>query len=109
MRRSATIAPAPARRAARVLAVVPIVTGVGCAALERSAAPPPAQQPAAVANPAPVAREVQRFNLAGFSEAYRAGHADACAEPPRRNEARLESDGDYSMGWNDGRFACGPR
>lgn len=47
------------------------------------------------------------FNLSGYSAAYRKGHADACAQ--RRDERLLREQGDYMMGWNDGRLACSRR
>jgi len=47
------------------------------------------------------------FNLSGYSAAYRKGHADACAQ--RRDERSLREQGDYMMGWNDGRLACSRR
>lgn len=50
------------------------------------------------ATPAPA------VNLSGYSPAYRKGHADACAQ--RRDERLLREQGDYMMGWNDGRLAC---
>lgn len=56
---------------------------------------------AAPASSAPV------VNLSGYSAAYRKGHADACAQ--RRDERLLREQGDYMMGWNDGRLACGRR
>jgi hypothetical protein len=56
---------------------------------------PPAQKP--------------RFNLAGYSPAFRQGHADGCSSAEgaqRRDERRFREDADYMMGWNDGRSAC---
>lgn len=44
------------------------------------------------------------FNLAGYSVAYKRGHGDGCAQ--RRDEAQYREQGDYMMGWNDGRSAC---
>jgi hypothetical protein len=43
-------------------------------------------------------------NLVGYSAAFKQGYADACAK--RRNAERFNSDGDYAMGWQDGRSAC---
>ena len=51
----------------------------------------------------------QRFNLAGYSEAFKAGHADGCASAGgrmQRDDRRYRGDADYMMGWNDGRSAC---
>jgi hypothetical protein len=47
-----------------------------------------------------------RYNLAGYSAAFKAGYADACSNPRRRNAERFKSDNDYSMGWQDGSSAC---
>lgn len=54
--------------------------------------------------PARNAAPVSRYNLTGYSEAFKQGYGDACAG--RRNAARLKSDNDYQMGWNDGRSLC---
>ena len=51
-----------------------------------------------------------RFNLAGYSPAFKSGHADGCASAGgavKRDERRFKADVDYMMGWNDGRSACG--
>jgi len=58
----------------------------------RSAAPPAPAAPAA------------RYNLAGYSEAFKQGYGDACAS--RRNAERYKADTDYQMGWNDGNSLC---
>jgi hypothetical protein len=50
-----------------------------------------------------------RYNLTGYSAAFKQGYADACATPRRRNSERIKSDGDYSMGWSDGSSACRSR
>lgn len=50
-----------------------------------------------------------RFNLSGYSPAFRQGHADGCQSAggtQRRDERRFREDADYMMGWNDGRSAC---
>ncbi len=49
-------------------------------------------------NPPPV------FNLAGYSAQYKKGHSDGCAQ--RRDDRLYRDEGDYMMGWNDGRSAC---
>ncbi len=54
-------------------------------------------------------QEKPRFNLSGYSPAFRQGHADGCASAgrtQRRDERRFREDADYMMGWNDGRSAC---
>ena len=50
-----------------------------------------------------------RFNLTGYSAAFKQGYADACATPKRRNAERFKTDTDYSMGWQDGQSACRSR
>jgi hypothetical protein len=47
---------------------------------------------------------VARYNLAGYSEGFKQGYADACAS--RRSAERYKSDVDYQMGWNDGQSLC---
>ncbi len=54
-------------------------------------------------------QEKPRFNLSGYSPAFRQGHADGCASAggrQHRDERRFREDADYMMGWNDGRSAC---
>ncbi len=61
---------------------------------------------AACGSPTP---QKPRFNLAGYSPAFRQGHADGCTSAEgaqRRDERRFREDADYMMGWNDGRSAC---
>ena len=60
---------------------------------------PPESDPSARSAPA-----VSRYNLTGYSEAFKQGYGDACAG--RRNAERFTSDNDYQMGWNDGRSLC---
>ncbi|HEX2830258.1 MAG TPA: hypothetical protein VHP37_28220 [Burkholderiales bacterium] len=50
-----------------------------------------------------------RYNLTGYSSAFKQGYADACATPKRRNGERFRTDTDYSMGWQDGSSACRSR
>ena len=59
--------------------------------------------PAARSAPAP------RYNLTGYSPAFKAGYADACAAPRRRSDARFKSDDEYRMGWQDGSSVCKTR
>ena len=51
----------------------------------------------------------QRYNLAGYSAAFKQGYTDACATPRRRSEERFKSDSDYQMGWSDGASICRAR
>ncbi len=50
-----------------------------------------------------------RYNLTGYSAAFKQGYADACATPKRRNSERFRADTEYSMGWQDGQSACRAR
>jgi hypothetical protein len=85
-------------------AAVVLAASAGCASV-RDAAPTASAPGSAAPKPQPRPVSAPRFNLTGFSDAYRTGHSDACAG--RRDAARFNADGDYSMGWNDGRLACG--
>jgi hypothetical protein len=69
----------------------------GCGSLTPGTAPAKAGAPAP---PQP------GYNLAGYSAAFKQGYADACATPRRRDAERFKTDGDYSMGWNDGQSVC---
>jgi hypothetical protein len=68
--------------------------------------PGSATAPAATTSKPPPA---PRFNLTGYSTAFKQGYADACATPKRRNAERLKTDTDYSIGWQDGSSACRSR
>ena len=59
---------------------------------------------AATASPA-----APRYNLAGYSAAFKSGYSDACANPRRRSAERFKTDNDYSMGWQEGVSACRSR
>ncbi|MDH4151189.1 MAG: hypothetical protein OEW79_03560 [Betaproteobacteria bacterium] len=51
----------------------------------------------------------RQFNLAGYSAAYKNGHADGCKSVSgsmHRDSQRYKSDADYMMGWNDGHSVC---
>lgn len=50
-----------------------------------------------------------RYNLTGFSAAFKEGYADACATPRRRNAQRIKDDADYQIGWQDGSSVCRAR
>ena len=70
-----------------------------------SPAPPPSPSGSRPATASPPAR----YNLAGYSDAFKQGYADACASPRRRSEQRFKTDTDYQMGWNDGLSLCRTR
>jgi hypothetical protein len=69
----------------------------------------PSSPAAAVSKPASAPAPAPRYNLAGYSPAFKQGYADACAAPRRQNAARFKSETDYSMGWQDGQSACRSR
>jgi len=51
----------------------------------------------------------RQFNLAGYSTAYKTGHADGCKSvggSEHRDSQRYKVDTDYMMGWNDGHSVC---
>ena len=56
------------------------------------------------ASPAPKRAHAPRYNLVGYSAAFKEGYADACGK--RRNAQRMKDDTDYQMGWNDGTSMC---
>ena len=87
------MATVPARAFVTSVGVVAMVLAAGCATEgPSSTAPSRAAPPAA------------RYNLAGYSEGFKQGYADACAS--RRNAGRYKTDTDYQMGWNDGQSLC---
>lgn len=54
------------------------------------------------------------YNLTGYPPAVREGYIDGCesakhSEYARKDAGRFASDGQYSMGWNDGFGICGKR
>jgi len=86
----------------RVFASLAIVAFAGGCASETRVSPP--APGSASSNTAPA---VPRYNLAGYSAAFKEGYADACAS--RRDENRFTADADYQMGWSDGRSLCAKR
>jgi hypothetical protein len=48
-------------------------------------------------------------NLSGYPPAFRDGYNDGCQSARgrmKRDEARYKSDGQYALGWRDGRDLC---
>lgn len=97
-------------RAAQWPLMVLAALAAGCATETKTPPPPPpakSQSPAPAAAAAPkkvTAQPVARYNLAGYSPAFKQGYADACAS--RRDEQRFKSDAQYQMGWSDGKSLC---
>ena len=56
--------------------------------------------------PAQAPTTAPRYNLVGYSPAFKAGYGDACANPRRKSDARFKNEEDYRMGWNDGSSIC---
>jgi hypothetical protein len=84
--------------AARPLLLVTLCCA-GCATQPQSSQPPASQPRSA---PLPV-------NLSGYSTAFKQGYTDGCDSTRaslRRDERRYRNDGDYAMGWNDGKSVC---
>ena len=66
--------------------------------------PPPPKSSTSSAKP-----PAQRYNLTGYSAAFKQGYADACATPRKRDAGRLKTDINYQMGWTDGQSLCRAR
>ena len=86
--------------AAFVLGAAALLAGCETTGARSSASPPATSAPKA---------QAPRFNLTGYSAAFKQGYADACATPRKRNAERFKTDNDYSMGWQDGQSACRAR
>jgi len=59
--------------------------------------------------PKPVGPNV---NLSGYSEAFKDGFAAGCKTArgtPTKDNARMRSDTDYRLGWDDGSSVCARR
>lgn len=98
------------RVVARALTLGLLLLAAGCSTLggtpTRATAPAAEEPPPRTQPVRPVA------NLAGYSTAYREGHADGCDSArgaQRRSAKRYAADTDYMMGWNDGKTFCRTR
>jgi len=79
-------------RALRCFLVALAVVAVGCS------------QPKPVVGP--------NVNLAGYSQAFKDGFAAGCKTArgsAAKDEARMRSDTDYKLGWDDGASVCAKR
>ena len=94
--------------AARALALAALLALPGCETFRGSGGtpgnPPPPKSSTSSAKP-----PTQRYNLTGYSAAFKQGYADACATPRKRDAGRLKTDIDYQMGWSDGQSLCRTR
>ena len=82
-----------------------------CSAL--APAPPRAETPAEATQRRTEAPR-PAYNLTGYPPAVRDGYIDGCESAKRssygrKDEARIASDAQYRMGWNDGYSICGKR
>jgi hypothetical protein len=89
----------PGWRVAWSLIALAAVVG-GCASAPAQHPPADASTPQNVKASAPA----PRFNLTGYSVAFKEGFGDACAK--RRDEDRFKTEVDYQMGWSDGQSLC---
>ena len=51
-------------------------------------------------------------NLSGYSQAFKDGFAAGCKTArgtPTKDEARMRSESDYKLGWEDGSSVCAKR
>ena len=93
--------------AAGALALAALLSLPGCEIFRGSPPsnpPPPPKSSTSSVKPPP-----QRYNLTGYSAAFKQGYTDACATPRKRDAERLKSDMDYQMGWSDGQSLCRAR
>ncbi len=94
-----------------------LILVAGCATLReppaRPASVPPSKAPESAtegdARRAKAARPT--YNLTGYPPAVRDGYIDGCESAKRspygrKDGARMDSDPQYSMGWNDGFSIC---
>ena len=86
------------RAAVLFLLIAIAVSLAGCATTSQETAKPSSSPARASSAP--------RYNLTGYSPAFKAGYGDACASPRRRSEARFKTDDEYRMGWQDGSSVC---
>lgn len=76
---------------------------LGCAAAPTVPPEPKAAKPQAAQPP---------VNLSGYSAAFKEGFNDGCSSArgrAQRDEARFQGDGQYALGWQDGRGICARR
>ena len=98
-------------RAQHAVAIAAVLALAACATVGLPTETPPAK-PTAPPLPRNAEPPAPKINLSGFPLAYRQGYADGCASatgPERKDEQRFASDGNYSMGWQDGIGLCRKR
>ena len=93
--------------------LIVVLALAGCAA--PPVAPPP-DKPEAPAAAQARRQQASRptYNLTGYPPAVRDGYIDGCETAKktsyaRKDAARLKSDAQYEMGWNDGFSICSRR
>lgn len=86
----------------RALLRAPVTVAVTCFILSGCATAPAGGTASDLATSPPA----PKYNLSGYSTAFKQGYMDACTSPRRRDLERFKSDSDYSMGWGDGESLC---
>lgn len=97
----------------RLLSAVPVVLLAACASVPPAPPPPKVETPAQAQQRRTEAPKPQ-YNLSGYPPAVRDGYIDGCETAKkssygRKDAARMSSDPQYSMGWNDGFSICGKK
>ena len=92
-------------------ALLILLLAAGCATAPRPIPDTQHEAPAA-ATARRQAAPKPTYNLTGYPPAVRDGYIDGCesakrSEYARKDAARMSSDAQYSMGWNDGYSICG--
>lgn len=94
-----------------LVAMLVLLTLVGCAALQpQPEQPPPGERPA---GPLPKSTK-PTYNLMGYPPATQEGYIDGCETAKESKWAfkdveRYASDGQYRTGWDDGYSICGDK
>ena len=104
----------------RRLCITLLIFLAGCAALREPPARP-AEVPSSKAPESATEGDARRakaarptYNLTGYPPAVRDGYIDGCesakrAPDARKDGSRMDTDPQYSMGWNDGFSICQKR
>ena len=95
------------------VSLVTLLLSAGCA-LHPLAPPPDKPEPPAAAQARREHASRPAYNLSGYPPAVREGYIDGCesakrTQYARKDGARMKSDAQYEMGWNDGYSICGRR
>jgi hypothetical protein len=90
-----------------------VLLAAACAA-PPIAPPPDKPEPPAAAQQRRQQASRPTYNLTGYPPAVRDGYIDGCesatkTQYARKDARRMDSDPQYSMGWNDGFSICGKK